>query len=592
MRNTEQMTDVAMAAFREPSVQKRRKLDVFWLAAPGILFLVALFLIPTLQMLSASLFDKSGALSASAFEKLFTTTVYFRVMATTFTVAVEVTVLCLLVGYPLAYWLAGRTPRVQRIALLFVLIPFWTSPLVLNFSWLVLLGRSGLVAKIAAAFGWSDVDFLFNRPMVIFAMVHTMLPLTIVTLLPIMNKVDQRLTMAARTLGASAAEAFWQVYLPLSMRGVATAGLLTFISALGFFITPALVGGRQDTMITQLIIQQINRAQNWQLGSALAVVLVAGSLLAIFLYDRLFGLSAISGSEAAGHADSRTRLFGIAAARRLGAIFRTVGNVYNGAIRGVPGRGLLSAYCVCVIAILLFPIVAVIPMSFTDSNFLSFPPPGWSLRWFSDYAGSTLWVSATVRSLAIGVSTAVLTLVISAFAAFAIARSTSRFAGLAFLLFVMPMVVPPIVIAIALFYLFAKLQLVATDLSIVVGHSIIAMPMVFVVLLATFKAHDWRLDQVAATLGAPPLQILMRITLPLVKGGLAVGFITGFLQSFQELTVAMFLGGGIKMTLPLQMWNSILLQVTPTLAAASVVVLIIVVLMFALIEILQPRRAR
>ncbi len=271
------MTDVAMAAFREPSVQKRRKLDVFWLAAPGMLFLVALFLIPTLQMLSASLFDKSGALSASAFEKLFTTTVYFRVMATTFTVAVEVTVLCLLVGYPLAYWLAGRTPRVQRIALLFVLIPFWTSPLVLNFSWLVLLGRSGLVAKIAAAFGWSDVDFLFNRPMVIFAMVHTMLPLTIVTLLPIMNKVDQRLTMAARTLGASAAEAFWQVYLPLSMRGVATAGLLTFISALGFFITPALVGGRQDTMITQLIIQQINRAQNWQLGSALAVVLVAGT---------------------------------------------------------------------------------------------------------------------------------------------------------------------------------------------------------------------------------------------------------------------------------------------------------------------------
>ncbi len=132
----------------------------------------------------------------------------------------------------------------------------------------------------------------------------------------------------------------------------------------------------------------------------------------------------------------------------------------------------------------------------------------------------------------------------------------------------------------------------ATDLSIVVGHSIIAMPMVFVVLLATFKAHDWRLDQVAATLGAPPLQILMRITLPLVKGGLAVGFITGFLQSFQELTVAMFLGGGIKMTLPLQMWNSILLQVTPTLAAASVVVLIIVVLMFALIEILQPRQAR
>jgi putative spermidine/putrescine transport system permease protein len=586
------MTEIAMAAYRQPSAPKRRKLDVFWLAAPGILFLVALFLIPTLQMLSVSLVDKSGAFSVSAFAKLFTSTVYFRVMATTFAIAVEVTALCLLIGYPLAYWLVGHASRFQRIALMFVLIPFWTSPLVLNFSWLVLLGHAGLVAKVATALGYGDVEFLFNRGMVIFAMVHTMLPLTIVTLLPIMNKVDQRLTMAAKTLGASAAEAFWQIYLPLSMRGVATAGLLTFISALGFFITPALVGGRQDTMITQIIIQQINRLQNWQLGSALAVVLVAGSLLAIFVYDRLFGLSAISGAEAVGRAESRSRLLGVAAARRLGAVFRIVENAYGRSVRGIPGRRLLSAYCWLVIAILLFPIVAFIPMAFTNSNFLSFPPPGWSLRWFADYAGSTLWLSATIRSLAIGVGSAFLTLVISALAAFALARSTSRLAGLAFLLFVMPMVVPPIVIAIALFYLFAKLQLVATDLSIVVGHSIIAMPMVFVVLLATFKAHDWRLDQVAATLGAPRLQILLRITLPLVKGGLAVGFITGFLQSFQELTVAMFLGGGLKMTLPLQMWNSILLQVTPTLAAASVVVLVVVLLMFVSLEVLQPRRAR
>jgi putative spermidine/putrescine transport system permease protein len=566
-------------------------LDAFWFAVPGIVFLVGLFLIPTLQMLSASLFAKSGDFDLSAFERLFVSTVYFKVMATTFTVAIQVTILCLLLGYPLAYWLSGRAPRAQRIALAFILIPFWTSPIVLNFSWLVLLGRSGLVSGIAAFFGYDDgVDLLFNRPMVIFAMVHTMMPLTVVTLLPIMNKVDQRLTMAAKTLGANAPQAFWQIYLPLSMRGVATAGLLTFISALGFFITPALVGGRQDTMITQIIIQQINRLQNWQMGSALAVVLVLGSLLAIFVYDRLFGLSAISGGETRGRAESRKRLLGVMLTRWLGAFFGAIGAAHNRSFKGLSGGVLLTVYCWLIICLLLFPIAAFIPMAFTDSDFLGFPPPGWSLRWFADYGNSTLWVSATIRSVAIGIASALLTVIIGGFAAFAIARSNSKLAGITFILFVMPMVVPPIVIAIALFYLFAKLQLVATDISIIVGHTIIAMPMVFVVLLATFKAHDWRLDQVAATLGASRLRTVLRVTLPLVKGGLAVGFITGFLQSFQELTVAMFLGGGLKMTLPLQMWNSIILQVTPTLAAASVVVLVVVIVMFAGIELLQPKR--
>jgi putative spermidine/putrescine transport system permease protein len=128
-----------------------------------------------------------------------------------------------------------------------------------------------------------------------------------------------------------------------------------------------------------------------------------------------------------------------------------------------------------------------------------------------------------------------------------------------------PMVVPAIMIAISLFYLFAQLQLIATDISIVIGRIVIAMPIVFVILLATFKGHDWRLDQVASTLGANRLTVVRRVTLPLLRSGVVVGFVTGFLQSFQELTVAIFLGGGLKTTLPKQMWDDITLQVNPPL---------------------------
>src|SRR5229473_3435113 len=204
---------------------------------------------------------------------------------------------------------------------------------------------------------------------------------------------------------------------------------------------------------------------------------------------------------------------------------------------------------------------------------------------------SPLWLGAMIRSFGIGLATAAITVVIASLAALGLARSRSRLAGAVFLLFLTPMVVPSIVIAIALFYLFAQISLVATNLGIIIGHTVIATPVVFVILLATFKGHDWRLDAAASTLGASRAQTFWRVTLPLVKGGFAVGFVTGFLQSFEELTVALFVGGGLKTTLPKQMWDGILLQVSPVIAAASVVVLVVVILMFAIMECVQERSA-
>jgi putative spermidine/putrescine transport system permease protein len=160
-------------------------------------------------------------------------------------------------------------------------------------------------------------------------------------------------------------------------------------------------------------------------------------------------------------------------------------------------------------------------------------------------------------------------------------------------LFPAPMMILSIVIAIGLFSLFARMSLVATDLGITIGHTVIAMPIVFVILLATFKGHDWSLNAAASTLGAGRAQIFRLVTLPLVRSGLAVALVTGFLQSFEELTVALFVGGGLKTTLPKQMWDGILLQVNPIIAAASVVVLAVVILLFAAAESLRNvRRGR
>ncbi|MET4387514.1 putative spermidine/putrescine transport system permease protein [Bradyrhizobium sp. F1.4.3] len=587
------MTDITSLEAAARPARARLKFDPLWLAAPAIAFLAMFLVWPTAQVLSLSVVDKTGALSAAAFLRIWNGP-YLAVLSTTFSVALWTTVLCLSLGYPLAYWLSCKPPRQQRIAALVVLLPFWTSALIKNFSWLVLLGRNGIVAKTMLALGLAGGDkLLFSRATVIFAMTHTLLPLAVVTMLPVMNQIDRRLLMAASTLGANGSRAFWQVFFQLSMRGVAAAGLLVLVASLGFFITPALIGGPRDSMIGQLIILQINELQNWQLGSALAAILLISAVATCFAYDRIFGLSSVTGGGARpSRPDGLLRRAGLGIARAIGLVFGLIEDGWTRNIRGLRGTMFMSVYAWAILGVLLIPIIAFVPMAFTASSFLSFPPPAFSMRWFEEFVTSPLWVAAMMRSFGIGLAAGAITLVIASMAALGVVHTKGRFGSLAFLLCLSPMMVPSIVIAISLFYLFAKMSLVATDLGIIIGHAVIALPVVFMVMLVTFKGYDWGLNAAASTLGAGRSRILWRVTLPLVSGGLAVGFVTGFLQSFEELTVAIFVGGGLKTTLPKQMWDGILLQVNPIIAAASVVVLMVVILMFITIEMARSLAAR
>lgn len=561
-----------------------------WLALPGIVFLLLFLIIPSLKIFMLSVVNNQGQFSLAGFERFFTHGVYQRVLVNTFDIAFWTTVFSLLLGYPLAYWLSNLPERAQKILSLLILLAFWSSTLVKNFTWLILLTRNGVVAHFLSTLGFNGDSLLFNRGVVIFAMVHTLLPLGVVTLLPVMNQIDRNLQKAAATLGADRAHTFWRVYFTLSMRGVAAAGLLIFISSLGFFITPTFLGSPREMMLGQMIILQINQLQNWQLGCALAVILVLAAIISCIIYDLIFGLSSLAGGS------NRNVSFHHRILRRLGlgliSVLACCSAVLDKLYQRGPGRwlkmSLLSAFCWVLIALLVLPVLAVIPISFTDSNFLSFPPHGFSLKWYQVYFDSPLWMGATLRSFMIGLAVALVSTVIAGMAAFSISRSDSRASGLIFLLFILPMIIPAIVIAIVLFYLCAQIGLVATDLGIAIGHIVIALPMVFVILLTTFRGHDWRLDQAAATLGANKRQVLWRVTLPSIKAGLAAALVIGFLNSFEELTIALFIGGGLKTTLPKQMWDDILLQITPTLAAASTVVLLVVGLFFVLLQWARP----
>lgn len=567
--------------------KNRYRPDPILLAVPGVLFLGAFFLWPAVQVMLTAIFSDENQLDLSVFQHFFGSVVYRRTMLWTFVAALDAAVLCVLFGYPVAYWLSFRNAKTQRTLLMLILLPFWTSALVKNFAWMVVLGRTGIASQILAGVGIKGDTLLYNTWIVIFGIVHSLLPMAIIAMLPTFNQVNKNLLSAAATLGASKTQCFFRIFLPLSMRGVAVSGLIVFIATLGFFITPSLLGSPRETMIGQVIIDQIMELQNLRQGSAFGIILLFGAILGVVFVDRLFGLSSIAGGSGNVGANSKVRKYGLMLAATVGDLLDGTRRYFDRYLPRVPGSIILSLYSSVIILVLLVPVVALIPMALTSGSFLEFPPPGLSLRWFHAYFESPVWQAATMRSFGIGLATAIATTVIATSVALGVARTRGRLGGAVFVLFMCPMMVPPIVIAIGLFNEFARLSLLATDIGLVIGHCVIAMPVVFVIVLSTLKGHDWRLDDAALTLGASPVRVLRYITLPLVRTGLIAGAITGFLVSFEELTIALFIGGGLITTLPKQLWTDIFLQINPTLAAASVVVLIVVTVLFLAMERLR-----
>lgn len=555
-----------------------------WLAAPGLLFLAVFLAWPTLKLMLLSFQNSDGQLSLEVWRQMFSASVYVKVTLNTFVIALQTTLVCLVVGYPVAYWLSLRSERARRRLMWLILLPFWTSALLKNFAWMVLLSRRGILSEILMSMGAEQpLNVLYTRGVVVFAMVHSMLPLAIITMLPTMTGIDGRLRLASHTMGASRVQSFWRIFFPLSMPGLVASCLLIFIGSLGFFITPALLGSPQDSVIGQLLITQVQQLLNWRLAGAVAMMLLVTTLVVCYAYDKLFGMSAISGGE--GHASGkRVRIVGYAL---IAIVARSADGVAN-VLGRLPGNprfgGLLTLFSALVIAVLVLPVVSFVPMAFSSSSFLQFPPPGFSLRWMQAYLESPIWTGATVRSVGIALVTGVLAVLISTAAAFGLSRYKGKLSSLVVMTFLLPMIIPNIVTAVALFYLFATLGLVGSNAGIILGHTVMAIPVVFIIILTTFKSYDWRLDQAAGTLGAGRLQVIWEITLPLIKNSLVAAFIFGFLNSFEELTVALFVGGGVKQTLPKQMWDDVLLSVTPTLAAASVIILTIVTLLFIVAE--------
>jgi putative spermidine/putrescine transport system permease protein len=264
------------------------------LVAPAVMSIVVLFVIPIGYVLLLSVTDPT--VSLDHYRRLFTVPLYASVLLNTFKTSLIVTVACLVLGYPLAYVMARRNDVVAVIFLIAVGLSFWSGFVVRSYAWLVILGNKGPITAAYALAGWGKPpQLLFTSFSSMLGMTHILLPYMVLALYGVMRKIDPSYLRAAESLGARPFGAFRHVFLPLSLPGVVNGCILVFTMCLGFYITPILLGTPKDMMISQLISQQIEDLLAWGFASAIAVVLLACTLVLLGLYNRFAGLDRLWG---------------------------------------------------------------------------------------------------------------------------------------------------------------------------------------------------------------------------------------------------------------------------------------------------------
>lgn len=253
----------------------------------------------------------------------------------------------------------------------------------------------------------------------------------------------------------------------------------------------------------------------------------------------------------------------------------------------VPYYGVVVANLV----LLILPIVVILPVSFNASSFLVFPPTGFSLRWYHEYFGRRDWVAPTILSFEVAAIVALISTAVGTLASFALVRARFRGKRFVHVLILSPMIIPVIIFAIGIYFVLSSLHLTGTVIGLVLAHTVLALPRVILIMSAVIRSFDRSLELAAMSLGASPLRTFFFVTLPIIKPGVLAATIVGFLASFDEVIVAIFISGTSAVTLPKRMWDGIQLEYDPTIAAVSSVLItgfVLVILMSALFRLRLP----
>ena len=252
-------------------------------------------------------------------------------------------------------------------------------------------------------------------------------------------------------------------------------------------------------------------------------------------------------------------------------------------------RTVVVVFAVLVLAFLIAPTFVIVPLSFSDDPYFTFPIAKYSLRWYRDFFGNERWVLSIVNSSIAAVATTILATALGTMAALGIARPNFPWRGPVMALLISPMIIPIVIVAVGGYLFFGRFDLTNTRIGLILAHTVLATPFVVITVTATLSTYDNNLTRAALSLGAPPLSAFWRVTLPNILPGVVSGAIFAFATSFDEVVVALFLTGAETRTLPVQMFSGIRDQINPTIMAAATILLALSVLLFVAVTMLSRR---
>jgi spermidine/putrescine transport system permease protein len=480
----------------------------------------------------------------SNYRHLFADGAYFHTLLVSFLFVSAAAGLTVVLTFPFAYYVAFRARPDRRLLwILVAVLPFGTSYLIRIFAWLNLFGDQGIINQglTRTHLASAPVAFFgYGRPAILITFVYLLFPLAFLSSYIALERLDPAVSEAAADLGARPWQTLRRVILPLAKSGLYAGFAFSFIDMIGDYATPRLIGGSEGTFYANLMVNQFGLTSQWGFGAVLALTLLIAMAL-FFLAIR----AAIGGTEAAG---GYTRSF-------------------------IPRRApFLRAYAAFFTVLLYVPIALLMLFAFNTASFVGFPIRGLTFHWFDVVLGDGPLLSALQTSLEVAAVVLVVSLVLGSLAAVQLARARGRLRDTSIAAIGMPMLLPPLVLALGLIIMLNALGIQRGLWTIMLGHTLLILPLVTLLILVRLEGLDRNLELAAMDLGARPWQAFLRISVPQAIPGIIAAALIGFVFSMDEFILT-FLVTGSQTTLPLYIYGALKFNITPELNALSSLIL-------------------
>lgn len=530
------------------SRRERRGLASPLLSVPALLLVAALFLAPLAVLIVYSFWPTNDLgqvvhdASLSNYTQFFDSSRYASSLLKTFALVGGASLLAVVLTFPFAYFVATKVPpRWRTWWILLAVMPFWTSYLIRVFAWLNVFGDSGVAVKAWTGLGLGHAPGAFGlgTPAIVVTFVYLLFPFTFLTAYVALERSDPTLREASADLGARPWQVLGRVILPLAGTGLLSGFGFAFISMMGDYVTPQLIGGTDGALFANLLVNQFGASGQWGFGAVLALVMMVCVLLLLLLMRQ--ALKAQSSGEF-------TR-------------------------RYAPSRApLLRVYSVAFLLFLYLPIFLVVLFAFNDAPYVGFPITGLTTRWFSQVFHNQDAIDAFSTSLQVAGLAVAAAVALAVPAAVQLSRAKGALRNASVALLSLPLLVPPVVLGLGIIIGLKALAVERSFWVIVAGHTLLVLPVVMLVVMARLEGLDRNQELAAMDLGATPARALWSVTIPQALPAIVAGAMLGFALSLDEFILT-FLVTGTTTTLPLFVYGSLRFQVDPSLTAIATLVL-------------------